>query len=156
MNLNTKIAETWHRYEIILRDYILSLRDVRNVGMLVFVMIILLVSWSGIKSIQTNFQLEQEVQKLARRNEVLKLQTSNQALQNDYYTTSQYLEITARQNLGLAASGETELLVPKDIALSHALPLPGEAEANAAKSKPMWQANFESWMNFFFHRPQSS
>lgn len=155
MNLNINSTETWQRYEHAIREYVVSLRDIRNLGMLVFVVIVLLVSWSGAKAIQTNFRLDQEVQKLEQQNAVLKLQTSNQKLENNYYTTSQYLEVTARQNLGLAGAGETELLVPKDVALARTVPLPDAVPVDAAKNKPLWQENFESWVNFFFHRTQS-
>lgn len=151
--MKTKIIEIWSRYEEPLRAYLLSLRDVRNVGSLAFVILVLLISWSGIKAIQTNYQLQQQVGKLQQQIELSKLQTSTQKLQNNYYTTSQYLEVTARQNFGLAAPGETELLVPKDVALAHTVPMPTSEEVNPpAKKKPFWQQNFEDWMDFFFHR----
>jgi cell division protein FtsB len=89
------------------RAYILSLRDVRNVGLLVFTVIVLLISWSGVKSIQTNYGLQKQIVRLTQENEVRSLQNTNLALQNRYLDTPQYLEISARQNLGLAAPGET-------------------------------------------------
>ncbi len=155
MKLNTKIADTWRRYEEPLKAYILSLRDVRNVGSLAFVVLVLLISWSGAKAIQTNYQLQQQVGKLGEEIEVAKLQNSNQKLQNAYYSTSQYREITARQNFGLAAPGEVELLVPKEVALAHTAAMPDtEKTAAIAKKKPFWQQNFEAWMDFFLHRSQ--
>lgn len=135
------------------RAYILSLRDVRNVGLLVFTVIVLLISWSGVKSIQTNYGLQKQILRLAQENQVGKLQNNNLALQNNYYNTPQYLEISARQNLGLAAPGETELLVPKDVALKHTAQPPTTAEASSeVPRQPFWQRNFEAWMDFFLHR----
>ena len=149
------MTETWQRYETPIKEYILSLRDVRNVGSLAFLVLVLLISWSGVKAIQTNYTLQQEVMQLQQENEVAKLRTSNQELENAYYNTPQYLEVTARQNFGLAAPGETELLVPKSVALAHTTPLPIDSVANpVAKHKPLWQQNFEDWMDFFFHRTQ--
>lgn len=151
------MAETWQRYEVPIKEYILSLRDVRNVGSLAFLVLVLLISWSGVKAIQTNYKLQQEVTRLQKEDEVAKLRTSNQELENAYYNTSQYLEVTARQNFGLAAHGETELLVPKSVALAHKTPLPeGIAVSAVIKHKPFWQQNFEDWMDFFFHRTHQS
>lgn len=149
------MTEAWQRYETPVKEYIYSLRDVRNVGSLVFVMLMLLISWSGIKAIQTNYKLQQEVTQLQQENQVATLRNNNQKLENEYYTTPQYLEVTARQNFGLIAPGETELLVPQSVALAHTKPLPKDASSSpVAKNKPFWQQNFEDWIDFFFHRTQ--
>ena len=138
-----------------MKEYLLSLRDVRNVGSLVFLVLILLISWSGVKAIQTNYKLQQEVSQLQQEDQVAKLRNNNQQLENAYYNTPQYLEVTARQNFGLLAPGETELLVPRSVALAHTKPLPNDTSVSpVAKHKPAWQQNFEDWMDFFFHRTQ--
>lgn len=151
----TKINEVWQHYEALVREYILSLRDVRNVGSLIFVVLILMISWSGIKAIQTNYKLQEEVTQLQQEDQVARLRNNNQKLENEYYTTPQYLEVTARQNFGLIAPGETELLVPQAVALAHTKPLPKDtAAAPVARHKPFWQQNFEDWIDFFVHRTQ--
>lgn len=144
------------KYEALIRAYILSLRDIRNVGLLVFVVIVLLISWSGIKTIQANYTLQKQIAELKQENQVQSLQNTNLQLQNQYYGTDQYLDVTARQNLGLGSPGETELLVPKSVALAHTVKQP-DATAAEAKSahQPFWQRNFEAWMNFFLHRQSS-
>ncbi len=135
------------------KKYLLSLRDVRNVGVLVFVVIVLLISWSGVKAIQTNYGLQKQISQLQQENEVAKLQNSNLELQNQYYDTDQYLELTARANLGLGLPGETELLVPKSVALAHTVKEPSDESSKAGVPKqPFWQRNFEAWMDFFLHR----
>jgi len=143
-------------YEARLRAYVLSLRDIRNVGVLVFIVIVLLISWSGVKSIQTNYGLQKQIVKLGQENQVAQLENTNQALQNQYYGTPQYLEIAARQNLGLAAPGETELIISKETALAHTIKMPGGGLVPSEVPKqPFWQRNFEAWMNFFLHRDAS-
>lgn len=139
-----------------LRAYILSLRDIRNVGLLVFTVIVLLISWSGVKSIQTNYTLQKQISQLQQQNTVGQLQNQNLQLQNQYLGTDQYLEVTARQNLGLAAPGETELLVPKSVALKHTVPMPGAAAASKVPKQPFWQRNFQAWVDFFLHRSASA
>src|ERR1700733_13507286 len=95
------------------------LKDVRNVGMLVFVAIVLLVSWSGVKAINSNFSLQKQISQLQQQNAVQQLANDNLKLQNDYYNTPQYLELSARQDFGLTAPGETEWIVPQNVALAH-------------------------------------
>ena len=149
----TNITAIWRRYEVPIKDYVMSLRDVRNVGSLAFVVLVLLISWSGIKAIQTNYGLEKQVSQIQQQNEIAKLENENLALQNAYYNTSQYLEVSARENFGLAKPGETVLLVPKDVALSHTVAQPSAEETIiSAKDLPFWQTNFRDWMNFFLHR----
>lgn len=139
-----------------LRAYVLSLCDIRNVGLLVFTVIVLLISWSGVKSIQTNYGLQKQISQLQQQNTVDQLQNQNLQLQNQYLGTAQYLEVIARQNLGLAAPGETELLVPKSVALQHTVPMPGIAAASKVPKQPFWQRNFQAWVDFFLHRSTSA
>lgn len=153
MNLKTKITDIRDRYESPVREYVLSLRDVRNVGQLAFVALVLLISWSGIKAIQTNYGLEKQVQNMQQQNAIAQLENENLSLENAYYNTSQYLEVSARENFGLAKPGETVLLVPKAVALKHTVAQPStEATTITAKKLPFWQTNFRDWMNFFLHR----
>jgi cell division protein FtsB len=147
------IRNKFEPYLATARDYILSLRDVRNVGLLVFTVIVLLISWSGVKSIQTNYGLQKQISRLNQENQVKKLQNTNLALQNRYYGSAQYLEVSARQNLGLASPGETELLVPDTVALQHTVAPPSEKTASAeVPQQAAWQRNFQAWMDFFLHR----
>lgn len=133
--------------------YLKRLNDVRFVGQVVFVVIVLLVSWSGVKTIQTNYNLQKQISALNQQNELQKLQNRNLELQNEYYNSDQYLDISARQNFGLAAPGEKMVIVPKKVALAHTIDLPSDAKkVTAQDKKPAYQSNFESWVNFFLHR----
>jgi cell division protein FtsB len=143
------------KYQALGRAYVLSLRDIRNVGMLAFVVIVLLISWSGIKAIQTNYGLQKQIAELRQENEVQSLENKNLELTNQYLNTDQYLEVTARANFGLGKPGETEILVPKAVALAHTVKQPAAADATAKSGvphQPFWQRNFEAWMDFFLHR----
>jgi len=154
-NIQAKLQAKAEPYIAKAQDYVLSLRDIRNVGMLVFVVIVLLISWSGIKAIQTNYGLQKQIAKLQQQDDVAKLQTQNLQLQNQYYNTNQYLEIAARQNLGLGAAGETELLVPESVALKHTVKMPSTEADSKVPKQPAWQRNFQAWIDFFLHRDTS-
>lgn len=136
-------------------DYILQFRDVRAAGLLLFLVVVLLISWSGIKIIDTNYRLQKQISELEQQVQVQKLGNTNTKLTNDYYQTDQYLEIAARQNFGLAKPGETVLNVPQNVALAHTVDVPDTDQTEAKKThakRPAYQRNFQAWVNFLFHR----
>ena len=59
-----------------------SLRDPKNVGLIIFLVIVLLISWSGVKALQTNYSLQKQISLLKQQNDVQQLQNINQQLQN--------------------------------------------------------------------------
>src|SRR6185312_1894077 len=93
------------------KQFTSQLNDVRAVGLLIFLVVVLLISWSGAKVIQTNYTLQKQISTLRQENQVQELQNNNLKLQNDYFNTDQYLELSARQNFGLGRAGETEVLI---------------------------------------------
>ena len=131
-----------------------NFRDVRFVGFIVFGLLVLLASWSGISVIETNYVLQKEISQLDQQNQVQQLVNLNLKLQNEYYNTDTYAELTARKQFGKGAPGETLLLVPKSVALAHAQPLPEEKSGSPVKdaedNRPAYQKNFDAWMDFFF------
>lgn len=129
-----------------------QLNDVRAVGLLVFLVVVLLISWSGAKVIQTNYNLQKQIAQLQQENQVRALENNNLKLQNDYFNTDQYLELSARQNFGLGKPGETEVIIPVGVALKHAPPVKEQKRATPTSKQPFYQRNFEAWVNFFLHR----
>lgn len=150
-----KIKTLLERYGII--EFVYRLQDVRFAGLVLFLIVVLLISWSGVKAIETNYQLQKQISALKQQTEVQRLKNTNLELQNKYYNTDQYLELSARQNFGLAAPGEKVLIVPKDVALSHTVP-ETKAAADVAKPRdkqPRYQRNLQAWVNFFLHRNET-
>lgn len=137
--------------------YAKRLNDPRFLGQIVFVVIVLLISWSGIKTIQTNYGLQKQISALDQQNQLQKLENQNLALKNDYYKSNQYLELAARQNFGLAKPGEKLIVVPESTALAHTVDIPVQSADAATKAKqPTYQRNFQSWVDFFLHRQNSA
>jgi len=134
--------------------YFKQLQDVRVVGLLIFAAIALLVSWSTISAIQTNYGLQKQISAIQQQNKVLELQNNNQSLANQYYNTNQFLELAARRQFGLAAPGEKLLLVPKTVALAHATAdtVTVSKLAGISTHTSTVQRNFQAWMDFFQHR----
>lgn len=136
------------------RKYIQELRDVRMVGLLAFGVVVLLVTWSGITVIQTNYELQKQIAHVEQEVDLQKLENSNLKLRNEYYNTEQYLELQARKQFGRGAAGESLLLVPENVALAHSIEPENVAEEQkpAEEGKPFYQQNFEAWMAFLFRR----
>jgi cell division protein FtsB len=134
------------------QPYLNELQDVRVLGLILFAVVVLLVSWSGVKAIDTNYQLQKQISALAQQNTLQELTDKNLELENGYYKTDQYLELSARQNFGLAKPGETELIVPKNVALAHTIALSNNDSKPASSAQPAWQQHFQSWVDFFMHR----
>lgn len=136
-------------------EYAGDLRDVRVAGLAVFVVVVLLISWSGIKVIDTNYSLQKQINSLEQQNRLQELEDNNLKLQNQYFNTNQYLDVTARQEFGLAAPGEKSLVVPRNVALMHTADIPSldqQAKTTTVNHQPAYQRNFQAWMNFFLHR----
>jgi cell division protein FtsB len=131
-----------------------SLRDPKNVGLIIFLIIVLLISWSGVKALQTNYNLQKQISLLKQQNDVEELQNINQQLQNEYYGTNQYLNITARAEFGLGEPGETELIVPKAVAFAHLAPITTTATSSPTTStnQNTYQKNFQAWVDFILHK----
>jgi len=149
------VEEKLKAYQKKAYEYAGDLRDVRVAGLAVFVVVVLLISWSGIKVIDTNYSLQKQINSLEQQNRLQQLEDNNLKLQNQYFNTNQYLDVTARQEFGLAAPGEKVIVVPRNVALAHTaniLSLDQQAKTATVNHQPAYQRNFQAWMNFFLHR----
>ena len=134
------------------RTIFTSLTDVRVAGQVVFGIVVILVSWSGVKTIQTNYDLQKQIVGLQQQNDLQQLRNTNQRLRNDYYNSPQYLELSARQNYGLGVPGETEVVVPKSVALAYVTtPKASVQPATVGAARPFFVRNIEAWVHFFLH-----
>lgn len=133
------------------------LQDVRTIGLIVFTVIALLVTWSGIKVVQTNYDLQKQISTMQQENAVKKLENSNLALRNQYYETDQYLELVARRQYNKALPGEKLLIVPESVALAHTVEvnvpgLEGGDQPSAQEEGPWYERNFNAWLDFLFRK----
>jgi cell division protein FtsB len=135
-----------------------QLRDIRVLGLAIFLIIVLLISWSGVKAIQTNYTLQKQIAQLTQENKLQQLKNEDLNLENEYYNTNQYLELSARQNFGLGDAGETELLVPKNVALAQINPIPNLMPGSGSLNIPQtgYEKNLHAWIDFFLHRQDST
>ena len=130
-------------------DVLHSLQDLRVIGLVVFLVVALMITWSGVHVIETNYTLQRQIAELEQQNKIQKLKNENMELEKLYLESDEYLELEARKNLGLAAPGETVWVVPKEVALKHTVP---PAEQQDATVEETQKSNFEAWLDFFLHR----
>ena len=153
--MQQKIKMYQEKYQQKIAAFSDRFHDVRFLGLMVFLVVALLISWSGVKVINTNYGLQKQISSLTQQNQVQQLANTNQQLQNQYYATPQYLELAARQDFGLAAPGETELMVPESVAMAHTVALTDQTvtQRSATRAKqPAYQRNLQAWIDFFLHR----
>ncbi len=134
------------------------LNDTKNLGLIAFGVIALLVSWSGVNSIQANYELQKQISELSQQNTVAELENTNLKLRNEYLKTDQYLELAARRQFGKAAPGETVVNVPKKVALANTVEPKNVAVkvATTEESKPFYLKNLQAWVDFFLHRDSAN
>lgn len=102
-------------------------------------------AWSTIEAIQRNFKLQQQVDALSQQIAVQELENKSQSLQNKYYQSPEYLELSARERLNKTAPGESVVILPPNTAQ----PAP-EVDVQASDVPITSRSNFAQWMYFLF------
>jgi cell division protein FtsB len=101
--------------------------------------------WSTVEAIQRNFRLQQQVDALSQQIAVHELENKSQALQNKYYQSPEYLELSARERLNKSAPGESVIILPAN----SVRPAP-EADIQPKETPITSRSNFAQWMFFLF------
>lgn len=149
--IQIKDSKTFHR-----------LIDSRNIGLYIFGFIIIAVTWSGVKTIQTNYELQKKVSRLQQENDLQKLENENIALRNQFLQTDEYLELSARRQFNRSSPGETLVIVPKEVAMRNAPNIQTQdapvTQVVSAKdeSVPTYVQNLRAWRDFLLGRGISS
>ena len=142
-----------------IKESIKLLSDVRVVGLLAFFAVIMLVAYSSVRVLQTNYELQKKENELLQINEIKQLENENLRLKNVYLESDEYLELTARRQFNKALPGEELYVIPESVALAKVKDTPDitptdEKDKQEAENKPVYQKNLEAWRDFFFHKNQ--
>jgi cell division protein FtsB len=133
-----------------------QLLDVRNIALYIFGLIVLAIAWSGARAVQNNYQLQKQISQLNQQDQVLSLQNGNTYLKNQFYKSNEYLELSARQNLGLAAPGEQVLVVPQSVAMKFVDPKLAISRSGSLPAAPDTRSKYikdlEAWRDFLLGR----
>lgn len=137
-----------------LNDKFKRFLDIRVIGLLAFGFVVILVSWSILNVLQLNYELEKQKADLEQKNQIQKLANENLNLQNVYYQSDEYLELSARRQLNKGSPGEKLYLVPRSVAMAHTVSLPKsqkQLEAEKKQNESKYSRNLKAWRDFFFH-----
>lgn len=131
-------------------DKLKILQDVRVLGLIGFGIVVLLVTWSGVKVAQTNYELAKKISVARQRNDIARLENENLKLKNKYYETNQFLELAARRQFGRALPGEQLYVIPKEVALAKTVDMPNQSESvsKSEKLKSKFFQNIDKWLDF--------
>lgn len=132
------------------------LSDVRVIGLLAFFAVILLVAFSSVRVLQTNYELQKKENELLQVAEIKKLENENLKLKNVYLESDEYLELTARRQFNKALPGEELYVIPESVAFAKVKDIPKntsaeDEEVQGEQNKPLYQKNLEAWRDFLFH-----
>lgn len=98
-------------------------------------------------SVYENYQIEEHIAEFQERNIELAAQNSQKLEDFQYYTSKEYIEKIAKQNLGLVNPGEKVIIIPDEN-----LVLVSTEEDSAeisAEIRASW-SNKKKWWKFFF------
>lgn len=140
-----------------INEKIKLLSDVRVIGLLAFFAVILMVSFSSVRVLQTNFELQKKENELQQVNEIKKLENENLKFKNVYFESDEYLELTARRQFNKALPGEELYVIPESVAKRYVKDTPKVATSEEElrqeeENKPTYQRNLEAWRDFLLHK----
>jgi len=115
-----------------------------NGVLLVALLITVSWAWGTVQAIQQNFELQQQVDSMAQQISYQQLQNETLKFENQYYTSNEYLELSARDHLNKANPGEKLLILPPTT-------VGDKAPADQPTVTPInKRSNFQQWMYFLF------
>ena len=120
-----------------------------NQDRMIFVVAIamcLIWTWGAISAMSKNWELEQRL--VARRQELtlLQLEIDSLELENRYYASEEYQELTARAKQNKLNAGETLVYLPENT--NYAKHKYDETAVSETKTDE--PSNFEQWFSFIF------
>ncbi len=100
----------------------------------------------AITSMARNWELEQTLEEKNHAKALLELEVETISLENKYYASNEYQELSARLHQNKMAAGETMIYLPKNsdnVKNKHK----NEQEVNPEAERP---SNFSQWISFLF------
>jgi cell division protein FtsB len=128
---------------------IVNLFNSKNIGLYALALVAFSVTWSSVRIIQKNYELEKSISSLEQQVAVIDQQTQNQKLINEYYKTDTYLDFAARKYFSKAAPGEKIIIVPAEVADNYIVKVPESQKTVATVKKvPKVLQNLSAWGDF--------
>jgi len=112
-----------------------------NIVAVVIIIAMFIWVWMTIVALNRNYDLEKQVQQGRLENEIQEIENENLKLQQIYYSTAEYMELSAREKLNKALPGEHLVILPET-------ENSGVVDTGVAVVQPDTRSNFEKWLEF--------
>ena len=111
---------------------------------IILIIVVAVVAWVAmtIQVLNNNYKLQRQVDNANLDNQITELQNENLKLEQKYYQTDEYLELSARSLLGKALPGEHMVILPKVAHTDNN----NEHSGRATVTK----SNLDQWLDFLF------
>lgn len=103
-------------------------------------------AWGAVSMMQRNYVLQRNLDAKERELTLAQLEAETLRYQGRYYASTEYQELSARENLGLANPGEKMLILPENSEEAKKVGAPSSAVSTRSARQP---SNFKQWLDFF-------
>ncbi len=117
-----------------------------NAVLLIAFLIAISWAWGAVSTMQRNYELQRKVDARERELRLTELEVQTLEYQSKYYASEEYLDLAARQSLGLADKGEKLLILPANT--DAAKKYDKETSTDAVAAAVDTPSNFEQWLTF--------
>ena len=115
-----------------------------------FLIISLGITWQTVDQISLNYDLEQESRTIEQEIELLRIQKDTQELQNEFFRTEYYQDLSARDRLGLIGDGESLVILEQSSLEQTTERISGSFQDDQATVEQAEQPTpLEEWVRFF-------
>lgn len=105
-------------------------------------------------SIYENYQIEKHITEFQTRNEELLTENTQKLEDFQYYTSEEYIEKVAKQNLGLINPGEKVIVIPDEDLVT--MSDDAESQMLSDEIRASWSTPKKWWKFFFSSNPYKS
>lgn len=103
--------------------------------------------YSLTKNVYDNYQVDKYIEKFNEENALIEAENRQKTEDYLYFTSEEYIDKIAKQNLGRVNQGEEVIVLSPDVITEEAV----EGEAGYEDvAKYGGESNFEKWVEFFF------
>ncbi len=119
---------------------------IQNAGLAIALIVALSWVWGAVMTLQKNYQHQRDVDINSQKIELAKLQNQNYKYQQAYFKSDEFLELSAREKLGLAQPGEHLVILPSSEGITDTVTTVTPTSTVTAVD----ESNWSKWMSFFF------
>ena len=118
---------------------------IENVVLALAIILCLLWTYQSITAMSRNWELSERLTSERKELELLNVEIEAAELENEYYKTTEYQELTARKHLDKQLPGEHMVILPPNSESAKQ-----KHQASQITQQEKQYTNFEKWMKFLF------